>query len=259
MRIIAILNQKGGSGKTTTAVNLGAALAQLGQKVLLIDVDPQAHATIHLGVRPSDLSATLYDVLTNEQPAEQTILPTLVDGLDLLPSHIDLSGAEIELVNMVGRENILKEVLKGVRRNYDFIFLDCPPSLGLLTVNALNAAQEVFIPIQTEFFALEGMSKLLHTIEIVKHRLNPRLKITGIILTMFDRRKNICKDVAEKVEEYFRGKVFQVKIRENVRLAEAPSYGQPITLYAPSSPGSQDYQLLAQEVLAHGEKNRIRR
>jgi len=252
MRIIAITNQKGGSGKTTTAVNLGACLAQLGEKVLLVDIDPQAHATIHLGLKPHELETTIYDVLINSQSVVQTIVETIVEKLDILPSHINLSGAEIELVNMVGRESILKDSLRSLKRKYDYILIDCPPSLGLLTLNALNATEEVFIPIQTEFFALEGMGKLLRTIDIVKERLNKRLKITGVILTMFDSRKNLCKDVVEKVENYFGNKVFKTKIRDNVKLAEAPSYGQPIILYAPKSYGSQDYQKLAKEVLSHG-------
>lgn len=252
MRFIAIANQKGGSGKTTTAVNLGACLAQLGQKVLLVDIDPQAHATIHLGLKPFELNVTLYDVLVNSQPAGEAVVESSIVRLDILPSHIDLSGAEIELVNIVGRERILKDSLSYIKRKYDYILVDCPPSLGLLTLNALNAVQEIFVPIQTEFFALEGMSKLFRTIDIVKERLNKRLAMTGVILTMFDSRKNICKDVAEKVAEHFKDKVFETRIRDNVKLAEAPSYGQPITVYAPTSYGSQDYQALAREVLAHG-------
>ena len=252
MRLIAVANQKGGSGKTTTAVNLGACLAQLGQKVLLVDIDPQAHATIHLGLKPFELDATLYDVLVNSQPAAKTVVQSSIAGLDVLPSHIDLSGAEIELVNIVGRERVFKDSLSYLKRKYDYILIDCPPSLGLLTLNALNAAQEIFVPIQTEFFALEGMSKLFRTIDIVKERINRRLAITGVVLTMFDSRKNICKDVAEKVSEHFKDRVFETRIRDNVKLAEAPSYGQPITLYAPNSYGSQDYQALAKEVLSNG-------
>lgn len=252
MRAIAIANQKGGSGKTTTTVNLGASLAQLGQKVLLVDGDPQAHATIHLGVKPHELALSIYDVLVNSQPAVKAIVEATIAGFSLLPSHINLSGAEIELVNMVGRESLLRDSLGHLRKDYDYILIDCPPSLGLLTLNALNAAQEILVPIQTEFFALEGMSKLIRTIDIVKKRLNRKLAITGILLTMFDSRKNICKDVVAKVEERFKGQVFKTRIRENVKLAEAPSYGQPITLYAPTSYGSQDYQALAKEVLSHG-------
>lgn len=251
-RAITITNQKGGSGKTTTAVNLGACLARLGKKVLLVDIDPQAHATIHLGLKPFELESTIRNVLMDSQPPEGTIVHTLVEGLDILPSHISLSGAEIELAGVVGRENMLRDGLRKCKRKYDYVLIDCPPSLGLLTLNALKAAQEVLIPIQTEFFALEGMSKLLRTIDVVKERINRGLEITGIVLTMFDGRKNICKDVVEKVEDHFKGKVFKTKIRDNVKLAEAPSYGQPIILYAPRSYGSQDYQKLAKEVVSHG-------
>ena len=250
-RIIAITNQKGGSGKTTTAVNLGACLAGLGEKILLVDIDPQAHTTTHLGFKPHEIETTIYDVLINSQPVDKTITKTLVKKLDILPSNVNLSGAEIELVNMVGREKILKDRIKGLNDKYDYILIDCPPSLGILTLNALNAAQELFIPIQAEFFALEGMTKLLQTIKLVKERLNRKLEISGIILTMFDGRKNICKDVAQKVEEFFKEKAFKTRIRDNVKLAEAPSYGQPVILYAPRSHGSLDYQKLAKEVLSH--------
>ena len=252
MRAIAVINQKGGSGKTTTTVNLGACLAQRGQKVLLVDADPQAHTTIHLGVNPYELEATLYDVLIHARPLTEVICATSMDGLALIPSHIELSGAEIELATVVGREHVLKDQLKPCRTRYDYILIDCPPSLGLLTLNALNAAQEVFIPIQAEFFALEGMGKLLNTIDIVKSRLNRRLKITGVLLTMYDGRKNICRDVAKQAEEHFEGKVFKARIRDNVKLAEAPSYGQSAITYSPTCRGSQDYQRFAEEVLGHG-------
>ncbi len=251
-RTIAIINQKGGSGKTTTAVNLSACLAMLGQNVLLIDADPQAHATIHLGVNAHEATYTMYDVLINAEPIDGVITKTHVERLDIVPSHIDLSGAEIELVNAVGRESMLKDSLGGLTAAYEYLIVDCPPSLGLITLNVLNAVSEVFIPIQTEFFALEGMSKLLETIDIVKQRLNKSLAITGVILTMYDSRKNICKDVAERVENYFKDSVFQTRIRENVRLAEAPSYGQPVIVFAPGSNGSKDYMRLAEEVIDRG-------
>lgn len=250
-RIIAITNQKGGSGKTTTTVNLGACLAKLGKKILLVDIDPQAHTTTHLGFKPHEIEITIYDVLINSQSVDKIIAKTLVEKLDILPSNVNLSGAEIELVNIVGRENILKDRIKGLNGKYDYILIDCPPSLGILTLNALNTAQELFIPIQAEFFALEGMTKLLQTIKVVKERLNRKIEISGIILTMFDGRKNICRDVTQKVEEFFKEKVFKTRIRDNVKLAEAPSYGQPVILYAPRSYGSLDYQELAKEVLSH--------
>lgn len=250
-RTIAIINQKGGSGKTTTTVNLGACLAGLGKKILLVDIDPQAHTTTHLGFKPHEIEITIYDVLINSQPVDKTITKTLVEKLDILPSNVNLSGAEIELVNIVGRENILKDKIKGLNDKYHYILIDCPPSLGILTLNALNTAQELFIPIQAEFFALEGMTKLLQTIKVVKERLNKKLEISGVILTMFDSRKNICKDVARKVEEFFKEKTFKTRIRDNVKLAEAPSYGQPVILYAPHSYGSLDYQNLAKEVLSY--------
>jgi chromosome partitioning protein len=250
-RTIAIINQKGGSGKTTTTVNLGACLAGLGKKILLVDIDPQAHTTTHLGFKPHEIETTIYDVLMNSHPVDKTITKTLLGKLDILPSNVNLSGAEIELVNIVGRENILKDRIKGLNDKYDYILIDCPPSLGILTLNALNTAQELFIPIQAEFFALEGMTKLLQTIKVVKERLNKKLEISGVILTMFDGRKNICRDVTRKVEEFFKEKTFKTRIRDNVKLAEAPSYGQPVILYAPRSYGSLDYQELAKEVLSH--------
>lgn len=252
MRAIAIINQKGGSGKTTTAVNLAACLAERGKKVLLVDADPQAHATIHLGLNPYELEKTLYDIIVGSKPAEEAIYPTPVKGLDLIPSHIELSGAEVELASVVGRERVLKESLQSCRRKYDYLLIDCPPSLGLLTLNSLNAVQEVLIPIQAEFFALEGMTKLLQTIEIVKARLNRKLEVTGVLITLFDGRKNICRDVAEQVEKHFAGKVFKTIIRDNVKLAEAPSFKEPIIIYAPTSNGSQDYQQLAKEVIVRG-------
>ena len=250
-RIIAITNQKGGSGKTTTTVNLGACLAGLGKKILLVDIDPQAHTTTHLGFKPHEIEITICDALINSQPVDKIITKTLVEKLDILPSNVNLSGVEIELVNIVGRENILKDRIKELNNKYDYILIDCPPSLGILTLNALNTAQELFIPIQAEFFALEGMTKLLQTIKVVKERLNGKIEVSGIILTMFDGRKNICRDVTQKVEEFFKEKVFKTRIRDNVKLAEAPSYGQPVILYAPRSYGSLDYQELAKEVISH--------
>jgi len=254
MRKIAVINQKGGSGKTTTVVNVGASLARAGKTVLLIDIDPQAHATIHLGLTPGSVTKSLYDVLVNELPADEAISATACPRLFLIPSRIELASAEIELVNTVGREIVLREALKKMKRSFDFILIDCPPSLGLLTLNALTASREVFIPIQAEFFALEGLSKLLQTIRIVRERINRDLCITGVILTMYDERKNICRDVAEKVKDHFGDDLFRTRIRENVRLAEAPSFGKVINEFAPHCHGAEDYENLAREILRRGKR-----
>lgn len=251
-RTIAVINQKGGTGKTTTVVNLGTSLAMMEQNVLVVDMDPQAHATIHLGVKPHQLPASIYDVLIQGSPLSEVILETKIEQLDLLPSHINLSGAELELAGVIGREGVLKRALKDLPKPYDFILVDCPPSLGLLSVNALNACQEVIVPIQAEFFALEGVGKLLNTIKVVKERLNPDLAVTGVVLTMFDARKNLCQDVAEKVLGHFGKEVFRTRIRESVKLAEAPGYGLPAYVYSPRSPGSLGYHELAKEVLERG-------
>lgn len=249
MRRIAVINQKGGSGKTTTVVNTGYYLSELGKNVLLIDLDPQSHTTIHLGFEPPQIGKSLYDLLVNQTPLSDVLKKTPYKNLDLIPSKIDLASAEIELVNEVGREIILREILKKNKVKYDYIIMDCPPSLGLLTLNALTTAKEVFIPIQAEFFALEGLTKLFQTIKIVKERLNPELEIKGIIITMYDKRKNICRDVERKVEEYFKDKVFKTRIRENVRLAEAPSYGKPIGEFDSNSYGAEDYKKLVKEII----------
>ncbi|MCM8784629.1 MAG: AAA family ATPase [Candidatus Omnitrophica bacterium] len=254
MRKIAVINQKGGSGKTTTVVNVGYYLAEIGKTVLLIDLDPQSHTTIHLGFEPPEIKKSLYDLLVNQTPLSDILKSTPYKNLHLIPSKIDLASAEIELVNEVGREIILREILKKNNVKYDYVIMDCPPSLGLLTLNALTTAREVFIPIQAEFFALEGLTKLFQTIKIVKERINPALEITGIIITMYDKRKNICKDVEKKVEEYFKGKVFKTRIRENVRLAEAPSYGKPIGEFDKNSYGAEDYKKLTKEIIKQ-EKN----
>jgi chromosome partitioning protein len=249
MRKIAIINQKGGSGKTTTVVNLGYYLAKFGKSVLLIDLDPQSHTTIHLGFEPPSIKKSLYNLLLNQTDLKEVLKETNYKNLYLIPSKIDLASAEIELVNEVGREIILKKILEKNRVRYDYIIMDCPPSLGLLTLNALTTAKEVFIPIQAEFFALEGLTKLFQTIKIVKERINPELEISGIIITMYDKRKNICRDVEKKVENYFKDKVFKTRIRENVRLAEAPSYGKAIGDFDENSYGAEDYENLAKEVM----------
>jgi chromosome partitioning protein len=251
MRIIAFMNQKGGVGKTTTAVNLGACLAKLGRKVLLIDIDPQANSSIHLGIDIYKTKASIYNVLLGEMPVAKAVKQTKRKNFDIIPSNIDLSGAEVELASAVGRETILRDaLLEHVREggHYDYVLIDCPPSLGLLSLNALTTASEVFIPVQTQFFALQGMGKLLDVVNLVKRRLNPNLDLSGIILTMFDRRTNLAHEVVEEVRKYFKEKVFASTIRSNVRIAEAPGHGKTIIEYDPNSSGAKDYMELAREV-----------
>ncbi|MBW3534067.1 MAG: AAA family ATPase [Gemmatimonadetes bacterium] len=250
-RVIAIANQKGGVGKTTTAINLGASLAVAERRTLVIDIDPQGNATSGLGVeRPDDL-ATIYDVLVERRPASECIIESVhFPYLDLLPSTRDLVGAEIELVGAGERESILRQALRDVRERYDFILVDCPPSLGLLTLNTLTAADSVLIPIQCEFYALEGLSQLLSTVRLVQKGLNPGLEIEGVLLTMYDRRLNLSKQVADEAREYFGQKVYRTTIPRNVRLAEAPSFGQPIVHYDALSNGAQSYLALAGEVIS---------
>lgn len=250
MRSIALLNQKGGVGKTTTTANLGACLAMLGKKVLVIDMDPQANLSVHLGVDIHKLKYSVYNILTGDCKPDDVILNTKIQGLDIIPANIDLSGAEIELVGVVGRETVLKEYLGDILDRYDYVLIDCPPSLGLLTLNVLTLVHEVFIPLQTEFFALQGVSKLLDTHEVVRKRLNKNLEITGIIFCMYTSRTRLCKEVIEKVKEHFaKDQVFDTVIRKNVKLSESPSHGKPIISYAPSSHGSEDYMSLAKEVV----------
>jgi chromosome partitioning protein len=247
-RVIAIINQKGGSGKTTTAVNLGACLARLRKTVLLIDLDPQANSSIHLGLKPHEVEMSIYDIMMDEKSFSDIVLGTEIENLYIAPANINLSGVEIELAGVVGREMVLKDAVEEIRNDYDYILIDCPPSLGLLTVNALTMAKELIIPVQTEFFALEGMGKLFQTVEVVKKRLNRDLKITGIVPTMFDTRTNMSREVTEKIKEYFGDRVYKTIIRKNVRLAEASSHGKPIVLYDPHSTGAQDYEALSKEV-----------
>jgi len=248
-RIIAITNQKGGVGKTTTTVNLGAALAAQGHKVLLVDMDPQANMSCHLGIEIHSLDKSVYDLLAGRADPHTVVMKGSRPNLDVVPANLDLSGAEIELVNEVGRETILRDALETLVDDYRYVLVDCPPSLGLLTLNALTTAREVFIPLQTEFFALQGMSKLLQTVKVVKERLNRRLEITGIVPCMWDGRRNLSREVVEKIREYFGSKVFATIIRENVSLAESPSHGKTIFEYAPRSRGAEDYAHLAREVI----------
>jgi chromosome partitioning protein len=246
MPVISIANQKGGVGKSTTAINLSAALALKGKRVLLIDMDPQGATTVGLGLR--EASPTIYNVIVDEADIEDAIIPTEIEGLDLIPSNIALSGAEIELSSQIGREYILRNKLAKIKDNYDYVIIDTPPSLGILTMNSLVASDEVIIPIQAEYYALEGIGLLLKAIKLVRERLGIPIEIRGFLITMFDKRTNISKEVREEVKRIFGEKVFKTMIPRNVRLAEAPSHGKPIFLYAPDSRGAKAYMKLAEEV-----------
>ncbi|WP_331126338.1 AAA family ATPase [Longimicrobium sp.] len=250
-RIIAIANQKGGVGKTTTAINLGACLAVAEKKTLVIDMDPQGNATSGLGVDKDEVERSIYDVLIDGMTAADAVIPQVhFPCLDVLPATRDLVGAEVELVNRKGRENILRAALDSVRDQYEYVLIDCPPSLGLLTLNTLAAADSVLIPIQCEFYALEGLSQLLNTVTIVQKNLNPALQIEGVLLTMFDSRLNLSRQVADEAKEYFGPKVYRTTIPRNVRIAEAPSFGKPIVLYDVMSVGAKSYLALAKELIA---------
>jgi len=250
-RIYALANQKGGVGKTTTTVNLSAYLAGLGQRVLVVDVDPQANATASLGVDKNQLPAgSTYEVFVDDAPLPDVVVATPVGSLELAPASPQLAGAEIELVDMRGRETKLRGALRAVRDLYDYILIDCPPSLGLLTVNALAAAHGVIVPVQCEYLALEGLTQLMTTIQLVRRSLNPTLQVRGLLMTMFDGRANLARQVKDEVEKHFTGQVFASIVPRNVRLSEAPSYGQPILAYAPQSPGAQAYQAFARELLS---------
>lgn len=249
-RVLAVANQKGGVGKTTTSVNLGSALARLGHRVLLIDLDPQGNATSGLGFVPAEMARSVYSVLTGESAAEETLFGTKSTGLDLLPANRDLSGAEVELVTVENRESILKTIVDGLRSKYSYIILDCPPSLGLLTLNALTSADAVVVPLQCEYYALEGLSRLLETLEMVRASLNPALELVGVLLTMFDTRNSICHQVAQEARQHFGDGVFDTVIPRNVRLTESPSHGLPIFDYDPGSRGAESYLEFARELAA---------
>ncbi len=254
-RIIAIANQKGGVGKTTTAVNLSACIAERGLKVLLIDIDPQGNSTSGLGIEKSQLQHSIYDVLINGLSPRQAVTRTMIDTLDIIPANIDLVGAEVELVPRMAREQILKTALKAIRKDYDYIFMDCPPSLGLITINALTAADKILVPIQCEYYALEGLSQLINTVKLVKANLNPSIEVEGVVLTMFDSRTNLSSQVVDEVKRFFKNKVYKTVIPRNVRLGEAPSFGLPIIRYDASCLGTQCYNDLASEVINYNGGN----
>lgn len=248
-KVIAIANQKGGVGKTTTTVNLSAALAEKGKKILIVDIDPQGNATSGFGIDKNKEENTAYALMMDDCTVNETILHDVLPNVDLIPSNMNLAGAEVELIDVPHRETILRNALDYVRDSYDFIFMDCPPSLNILTVNAMTAADSVLVPIQCEFYALEGLSQLIYTINMVRKKLNKTLTIEGIVMTMFDSRTNLSQQVADDVKANSRQRVYQTTIPRNVRLAEAPSYGQPITQYDPHSAGAEAYRKLAEEIL----------
>lgn len=252
-RTIAFINQKGGTGKTTSAVNIGAGLTRLGQKTLLVDLDPQANLTYSLGIKAHELDKTIANILDGEAITEETIMER--NGLDIIPSSLSLSETEIRIFNIAGKEFLIREALESLERSYHFILIDCPPSLGNLTINALTAVKEVYIPLQVHFLALQGLSALRGIVNIVQKRLNKDLKITGIIGTQFDKRKNLNKEVLAKIQEHFGGLVFKTLIRDNIALAEAPSYGQTIFEYRLKSHGAEDYLALSKEILKRSKKS----
>lgn len=252
-RIIAVANQKGGVGKTTTTINLAACLAELNQKVLVIDMDPQGNCTSGFGVEKETLINTVYEVLIGECSLDECIIRDVIDNLSIIPSNVNLAGAEIELIGIKRKEYIIREKIRKIRDQYDFILIDCPPSLSMLTVNAMTTADTVLVPIQCEYYALEGLSQLLHTIGLVKKRLNPNLDVEGVVFTMYDARTNLSLQVVENVKKNLKQAVYKTIIPRNVRLAEAPSHGLPINLYDSKSAGAESYRLLAEEVLHRGE------
>ena len=257
-KVIALANQKGGVGKTTTAINLAASLAVLEYKVLIIDADPQANATSGVGFDVRNVKTSIYECIVDELDPRKIILNTQIPGLDLIPSHIDLVGAEIEMLNLPNREKVLRHVIEKIKADYDFILIDCSPSLGLITVNSLTAADSVIIPVQCEYFALEGLGKLLNTIKIIQTKLHPELEIEGFLLTMYDSRLNLSNQVMEEVKKHFQEMVFESVIHRNIKLSEAPSYGQPAILYDATSKGSASYMNLARELLQNNGMTKIK-
>lgn len=253
-RIIAIANQKGGVGKTTTAINLSACLAEKGQKVLAIDMDPQGNMTSGLGVDKDEAEKTIYDMIIGQAGIEEVIQKDVIENLDILPTNIDLSAAEIELIGVENKEFIVQKEVHKIRDRYDFVVIDCPPSLSMLTINAMTTADSVLVPIQCEYYALEGLSQLIHTVELVKERLNPVLEIEGVVFTMYDARTNLSLQVVENVKDNLEQNIYKTIIPRNIRLAEAPSYGMPINKYDPKSAGAESYLRLADEVIHKGEE-----
>jgi chromosome partitioning protein len=257
-KVIALANQKGGVGKTTTAINLAASLAVLEYKVLIIDADPQANATSGVGFDVKNVKTSIYECIVDELDPRKIILNTEIPGLDIIPSHIDLVGAEIEMLNLPNREKVLRYVIEKIRADYDFILIDCSPSLGLITVNALTAADSVIIPVQCEYFALEGLGKLLNTIKIIQSKLHPELEIEGFLLTMYDSRLNLSNQVQEEVKKHFQDMVFESVIQRNIKLSEAPSFGQPAILYDATSKGAASYMSLAREILQNNGLTKLK-
>ncbi len=253
-RIIAIANQKGGVGKTTTAINLSATLAEAGQRVLAVDFDPQGNETSGLGVEKDSVEHTVYELLIEECKVEDCIVKEVQPGLDLMPSNVNLAGAEIELLEIEQKERVLKKSLDQIKDRYDFIIIDCPPSLSLLTINALTASDTVLVPLQCEYYALEGLNQVMKTIKLIKKNLNPKLEIEGVVFTMYDSRTNLSTEVVQSVRESLNENIYNTMIHRNVRLAEAPSYGMPITVYDTRSVGAEDYRMLAAEVIKRGEE-----
>ena len=251
-RIIAIANQKGGVGKTTTAINLSACLADKGKKVIAVDMDPQGNMTSGLGLDKEFLEKTVYDMIIGESDIEEVLQKETMENLDVLPTNIDLSAAEIELIDVENKEFIVRNSIQKIRDNYDFVIIDCPPSLSMLTINAMTTADSVLVPIQCEYYALEGLSQLIHTVELVKDRLNPDLEIEGVVFTMYDARTNLSLQVVENVKDNLQQNIYKTIIPRNIRLAEAPSYGMPINQYDPKSAGSESYMRLADEVISKG-------
>ncbi len=249
-KVVSLTNKKGGVGKTTTAINLAAYCADYGKRVLLVDLDSQGNATTGLGFSKSNLKRSVYNVLIDDEPCSSNILPTEVRGLDILPANVDLSGAEIDLVYKRNREKIFKDAIDKIKDKYDYVFIDCPPSLGLLTINAWVASDSIIIPLQVEYFAMEGVSQLMNTISLVKQHLNPSLMIEGVVITMYDGRSTISKQIAAEIKKFFKGKLYEIVIPRNVKLVEAPSHGKPILLYDPKCIGAKAYKALAEEFLA---------